>query len=138
MIVLDASSVLELLLNTTTGHSVAQRISRPGLDLHAPELLDLEIAQALCRYERSGQIDEGRGATTLEHLEQLDVIRHSHAPFLHRIWKLRSNHSAYDAAYVALAEALRAPLLTCDARLARAPGSVAEIELVARDDRAGH
>lgn len=135
MIVIDASSILELLLNTATGHKITRRISRPELELHAPELLDLEIAQALRRYERSGEIGGARGAIALENLGQLDIIRHPHTPFLPRIWNLRSNYSAYDAAYVALAEALRAPLLTCDGRLARAPGPIVEIELVVRSDR---
>ena len=65
----------------------------------------------------------------LEHLQQFDLARYSHEPFLPRIWDLRSNLTAYDAAYVSLAESLDAPLLTCDAKLATAPGTSARIEL---------
>jgi len=131
MIVLDASAVLELLLNTTIGQSVARRIAPPHLSLHAPHLLDLEVAQVLRRYVRAGHLSSVRALQALRDLLQLDLARYPHEPLLSRVWALRQNLTAYDAAYVALAEALRAPLLTLDARLAAAPGVKARVEIVA-------
>ena len=130
MIVLDASAVLELLLGTKQGRSVAARIADPELGLHAPHLVDVEIAQALRRYVREGELDPAAAITALQDLRSLDVERHPHEPLLDRVWALRDNLTAYDAVYVALAEALDANLLTCDARLARAPGVERRIELV--------
>ncbi len=130
MIVVDASAVLELLLNTSAGQHVAARIAPPEITLHAPHLLDLEVAQILRRYVYLGTIDADRGRLALEHLALLHVERYAHDLFLPRIWALRDNVTAYDAAYVSLAEALDVPLLTGDRRLAGAPGIRARIELV--------
>lgn len=131
MIVLDASALLELILETEAGERVASRIRHAEVGLHVPHLADLEVAQTLRRYVREGEIrvDEATGALSV--LRELDLERHGHEPFLDRIWALRSNVTAYDAAYVALAEALSAVLLTCDGPLARAPGNRARIELIA-------
>ena len=131
MIVVDASAILELLLNTSAGQQVATRIAPPEITLHAPHLLDLEVAQILRRYVFLGTIDSDRGLLALEQLVQLDIDRYAHDLFLPRIWDLRDNVTAYDAAYVALAEALDAPLLTADRRLSTAAGIRAQIELVA-------
>jgi predicted nucleic acid-binding protein len=130
MIVLDASAVLELLLGTELGRSIAERIADPAEGLHAPHLLDVEVAQALRRYVQSGALESEYAQAAIEDLEALDLERHSHEPLLARIWTLRGNFTAYDAAYVALAEALDAILLTCDGRLARAPGHTAKVELI--------
>lgn len=130
MIVLDASSVLELLLRTPVGIRIEQHIFKPGESLHAPHLIDLEVAQVLRRYATSGEIENARAAQALADLEALPLSRHSHRLFLARIWELRRNLTAYDAAYVALAEALPATLLTQDRRLAKAPGSVAKIQVI--------
>ena len=130
MIVLDASAVLELLLGTKQGRSVAARIADPELGLHAPHLVDVEIAQALRRYVREGELDPAAAITALQDLRSLDVERHPHEPLLDRVWALRDNLTAYDAVYVALAEALDANLLTCDARLARATSVGRRTELV--------
>lgn len=130
MIVLDASAVLELLLRTPAGDRVARRIARPAETLHAPHLLDLEVAQVLRRYDAGGAIDPVRAAEAFADLADLDLARYGHEPFLARIWALRRNVTAYDAAYLALAEALDAPLLTRDRRLADASGHEAEVELV--------
>ncbi len=130
MIVLDASAVLELLLGTTRGQEVAERIADPALGLHVPHLADVEVAQALRRYVRGGEIDEASAALALEDLRSLDVERHSHEPLLARVWDLRENLTAYDAVYVALAEALDTKLLTCDRRLARAPGMRSRVDVV--------
>ena len=130
MIVLDASALVELLLGTSLGRTIAARIADPEAGLHAPHLADVEVAQALRRYVREGELDAGSAASALEDLRALDVQRHSHEPLLDRVWALRDNLTAYDAVYVALAEALDTTLLTCDGRLARAPGMARRVELV--------
>lgn len=130
MIVLDASAVLELLLGTPRGRMVAERIVDPALGLHAPHLVDIEVVQALRRYVRDGEIDEAAGALALEDLRSLDVERHPHEPLLARVWDLRDNLTAYDAVYVALAEALDSKLLTCDGRVGRAPGMRGRVDVV--------
>ena len=130
MIVLDASAVVELLLGTERGHEVAGRIADPALGLHAPHLLDIEVAQALRRYVQAGELDTQAAASALGDLRALDLERHAHEPLLDRVWSLRDNLTAYDAVYVALAEALDTTLVTCDGRLARAPGMTRRVELV--------
>jgi predicted nucleic acid-binding protein len=130
VIVIDASAVLELLLSTSAGQAVAARIAASGQGLHAPHLVDVEIAQALRRYAREGKLDDTEAAEAIDDLHHLDLRRHAHEPLVDRIWQLRDNFSAYDAAYVALAEALDAVLLTCDVRLSRAPGTARRVELV--------
>ena len=90
----------------------------------------MEVAQALRRYVREGQLDSSSAAAALEDLRSLDLERHSHEPLLDRVWALRDNLTAYDAVYVALAEALEAILLTCDGRLARTPGVSRRVVLV--------
>ena len=130
MIVLDASAVVALLLNNPAGRGVAEAISSPALSLHAPELLDIEVLQVLRRYVRLAVLSRERGALAVEALGQLDIARYGHAELVPRVWALRSNLTAYDAAYIALAEALHAPLLTLDARLASAPGHQAEAQLI--------
>lgn len=130
MIVLDASAVLELLLVTERGERVAQRIRAPLETLHAPHLIDLEVAQVLRRYVLRRQLDESRAAEALADLRDLDMNRYPHDLLLERIWELRHNVSAYDAAYIALAETLGAPLLTSDARLRDLPRPRIRIELL--------
>lgn len=131
MIVLDASCVLELILNTSAGRRVADRIRPPEESLHAPHLLDLEVVQVLRRYLRAGVLEPARASECLKDLADLDLDRYPHAPLVARIWALRENLTAYDAAYVALAAVLDAPLLTMDARLAGAPHH-ARVELLQR------
>ena len=130
MTVLDASALVELLLGTEAGRLVAARIADPALALHVPHLADVEVAQALRRYVREGSLDKGSAAGALEDLRLLDLERHSHEPLLDRVWTLRDHLTAYDAVYVALAEALECTLLTCDGRLARSPGLSRRVELV--------
>ena len=130
MIVVDASAVLELLLNTPASGRVAERLFARNDTLHAPHLLDLEVAQVLRRYTFSGEMEAERSEQALEDLADLPLNRYPHDVFLRRIWKLRHNLTAYDAAYVALAEALDAPLITRDATLARASGHEARVEVV--------
>lgn len=130
MIVVDASAVLEALLRTAAANAVEDRLFAPGQTLHAPHLLDVEVAQVIRRYAAKGDIDSARGRLALGDLADLALRRYPHDFLLPRIWDLRNNLTAYDAAYVALAEALDAPLLTRDRRLAAAAGHYARIELV--------
>ena len=130
MIVVDASAAVEVLLNTPAGGRVAERLFAAGETLHAPHLLDIEIAQVLRRYASSGELEPARGLEALEDLANLPLTRYPHDFFLPRIWELRHNVTAYDAVYLALAEALAAPLLTRDAALASAAGHSARIELI--------
>jgi predicted nucleic acid-binding protein len=118
VIVVDASAILEVLLGTRDGARVAERLFTPGETLHAPHLLDLEVAQVLRRYALAGELDAPRGLAALEDLADLPLTRYPHDLLLPRIWELRRNLTAYDAAYVALAEVLAAPLVTRDAALA--------------------
>jgi predicted nucleic acid-binding protein len=120
VIVVDASAILEVLLNTTAATRVATRLFAPGETLHAPHLIDLEVAQVLRRYAAAGALTEERGNQALEDFVDLPLERYPHRLFLDRIWELRHALTAYDAAYVALAEALPAPLVTRDTALARA------------------
>lgn len=130
MIVLDASAALEVLLNSSAATDVADRIFAPGETLHAPHLFDLEVAQVLRRYAASGQLDPERGLQALEDLADFPLIRYPHHHLLPRIWELRHNATAYDAAYLALAEALDARLLTRDKALARAAWHRAIVEVL--------
>jgi predicted nucleic acid-binding protein len=130
VIVLDASALVELILDTPTGQLVAGRIADPAEGLHVPHLADIEVAQALRRYVTDGEIDAEAAGVALEDLRALDLQRHAHEPLLDRVWELRKNLTAYDAVYVALAEVLDASLLTCDRALSRAPGMARRIVLV--------
>lgn len=130
MIVVDASALLEALLRTPAAGPVEERLFAPRETLHAPHLIDVEIAQLIRRYAAAGEIDSERGRAALTDLADLRLRRYPHDFLLPRIWDLRHNLSAYDAAYVALAEALDAPLVTRDRRLATAAGHRARIELV--------
>jgi predicted nucleic acid-binding protein len=130
VIVVDASAVLELLLGGPAAAAVAERIGAEDDTLHAPHLLDLEVAQVLRRHALAGALEEERGRQALEDLADLGLTRHPHDLFLPRIWSLRDRVTAYDAAYLALAEALPAALVTLDGRLARAGGHRARVELL--------
>ncbi len=122
MIVLDASAVLELLLGTPAGIEVGARLVDASVALHVPHLIDVEVAQVLRRYVREAQLTVHEAADAISDMRELDLTRHAHEPLLDRIWELRENFSACDAVYVALAEVLDASLVTCDRRLAHAPG----------------
>ena len=130
MIVVDASAVLEVLLNTPDGAGIAARLFAEGETLHAPHLLDLEVTQVLRRYARAGQLSAPRGVQALEDLVDLPLIRYPHEFLLGRIWELREAVTAYDAVYLALAEVLAAPLVTRDAALASSRAHQARIELM--------
>jgi predicted nucleic acid-binding protein len=130
LIVVDASAVLELLLGTVLADRVAAHTLASGQMLHAPHLLDVEVTQALRRLVQLGDVTVARAQQALDDQAVLVVDRHSHQQLIPRIWRLRESISAYDAAYVALAEAIDAPRLTCDAKLARSHGHHARIDLL--------
>lgn len=130
MIVLDASAVIELLLRTRAGGEIETRALVSEETLHVPHLLDLEVLQVLRRYVRSETISIERGNEALKDLTDLPLIRYPHEPFLYRIWELRNNATAYDASYLALAEILPAPLLTCDPKLQCIPGQNVRVEVL--------
>lgn len=130
MIVLDASAALEIALRTDPGARLRQRITDDDETLHAPHLIDLEIAQALRRFERLRDLSPPEAETALLDFADLRLERYPHDPLLPRIWELRRNATAYDAAYLALAEALAATLLTADRKLASVPGHRVRVEVV--------
>lgn len=130
MIVLDASAAVEWLLQSTTGAKIDRRLFSTANSLHAPHLLDVEVAQVMRRHVRDNSITARRGADALEDLRSLGINMHSHDLLMSRIWELRATLTAYDAAYVALAELLDSPLLTCDRKIAGAPGHNANVEVM--------
>ena len=117
MLVADASAVVAALLNAKARSALGG-----DLQVHAPHLMDCEVASALRSRVRRGKLDRRAGWDLLEHYRRLGITRHSTFPMFDRIWELRNNLSVYDAAYVALAETLDCTLLTGDARITRAPG----------------
>ena len=131
MIVVDASALFEFLLQTALGRKVEARLLRDDDEWHAPHLIDIEVTQVLRRLVRAGELSADRANEAITDLADVDLHRHAHLDLLTRVWKLRENVTPYDAVYVALAEALDASVVTCDAPLAKAPGLRAKIELVA-------
>jgi predicted nucleic acid-binding protein len=129
VIVVDASCVVEVLLQTNAAPAIEDRWLR-ATSLHAPELADLEVLQVLRRLVAARELSEDRATLAAEALERLAMRRWGHAALRRRIWSLRANLTAYDAAYVALAERLRCPLLTRDRRLARSAGHRARVEVL--------
>jgi predicted nucleic acid-binding protein len=132
MIVLDASAAIEWLLQTPKAAAIEARLfskaSQPRW--HAPHLLDVEVMQVLRKQAAKGSISDARGQEALQDFLDLPLVRYPHDFLLPRVWELRKNLSAYDAVYVALAEALGFPLVTCDANIAGAPGHRARIDVV--------
>jgi predicted nucleic acid-binding protein len=127
LIVVDASVLAGALLGLD--RALVARLSREPA-LHGPELLPLEVTSVLRRFALAGQLSERGARTALEKMGTLPLTLHSHLGLLPRIWELRDNLTAYDAAYAAVAEALGAQLLTSDARLSRAPGLRCRVELL--------
>jgi len=130
VIVVDASAAIEWLLQSPAGIRIDKRMFSPSESLHAPHLLDVEVAQVLRRYVREKIITAQRGQEALEDLGDFPLSRYPHDFLIPRAWELRATLTAYDAVYVALAELLDAPLLTCDGRIAAAAGHYANVEVV--------
>ena len=129
MIVLDASAAVDWLLQTSAGQRIEKRIYSRNESLHTPHLLDLEVTHVLRRLVREGAVPAHRAGQAIRDLLDLRITRYPHFVLLPRIWQLRHNFSAYDAAYIVLAEKLGAGLVTRDGRLASASGHAAAIEL---------
>jgi predicted nucleic acid-binding protein len=129
VIVVDASVVAPALLDDgRTGERYRARLASD--DLLAPELLDIEVVSVWRRLARAGRLEARRAQQALAHLTALPLVRAPHAPLVDRVWELRDNLSAYDASYVALAEALGVALVTADERLSRAPGLRCPVEVL--------
>jgi predicted nucleic acid-binding protein len=129
MIVLDASAAVDWLLQTTAGQRIENRIYSRSETLHAPHHLDLEVTQVLRRLTRQGVVSVRRANEAVRDLLDLRITRYPHTLLVPQIWQLRHNFSAYDAAYIVLAEKLGAALVTRDAQLASASGHTANIEV---------
>lgn len=125
MIVADASALVEILVREPADELILRMNAE---DLNCPHLMDVEVMHALRSLDLRGEITTAEARRAMTDLGRLPIDRHDHTGLRGRIWELRKNLSAYDAAYVALAESLDAPLVTVDARLARATGHRAAIE----------
>jgi predicted nucleic acid-binding protein len=133
MLVVDASAVVELLLARSAAGDVAHHVADHGYELHAPELLDIEVLSAVRRAVALGHASIERGGEAVADLLDLPIARYPHEILVERAWALRDNFSAYDAAYLALAEAVAeggVPLLTADGRLARAAGEHTDVAVL--------
>ena len=129
MLVIDASVLAVALIDDGPDGDLV-RVRLRGERLAAPALIDLEVISVWRGLARGGHLDARRVGQALDDLQDLPMQRVEHTPFVARCWELRDNLTVYDAAYVALAEALQAPLLTGDRRLARATGPRCVIEVV--------
>jgi len=130
MVVVDASALVDLLLARSAAEALADLVFGAGEVIAAPHLIDPEVLQTLRRLLRVGTIDADQADAALELFSYIVIERHPHHIFRKRVWLLRNNLTAYDATYVALAEALDVPLITSDARLARSSGHSARIEFI--------
>jgi predicted nucleic acid-binding protein len=128
MLVVDTSAVLEAIAALDPAPGLIERLAQDG-DLHGPHLIDTELLHALRRLNINDQISNERAEDARSDFAELALVRYPHQPLNDRVWELRNNVTAYDATFIALAEALSAPLVTCDARLASTPGHRAQIEL---------
>lgn len=128
MLVVDTSAVLNVLVAERRDDQLVGRLADGG-ELEAPHLVDVEFLHALRRLVQRGELSVERATDARLDFEDLPLTRYSHEPLADRIWELRSNLTAYDASFIALAEALSCPLVTCDAALAAAPGLRAEIDV---------
>jgi predicted nucleic acid-binding protein len=126
LIVLDSSAAVDYLVGAADGLWVQQRLTEDP-DIHAPHLLDIEVVGALRQRVNHGDLTVQRAEEALGDLLDLPVTRYPHLPFLERMWELRGNVNASDSVFVALAESLRADLVTTDRALGGAPGVTATI-----------
>jgi predicted nucleic acid-binding protein len=131
VIVLDASVVVDLVLDTPpAAEIITDHVREHDGDLHAPHLIDAEVAQVFRRYALRGELSPARARLGLFRLSQLPLTRYPHGPFLERALDLRENVTVYDALYLVLAEALGAPFLTRDKALATVPISAVAVTVV--------
>ena len=130
MLVVDSSAVLAALVVRQSPRGLVRRLAEDG-DLHAPHLIDIEVLHALRRLNARRELSDDRAADAHRDFGELAMVRYPHAGQSDRIWELRHNLTAYDAAFIALAEALGVPLITCDRRLSMATGHSAHVELFA-------
>lgn len=131
LIVPDASALIELLFRTKKGIIVEQRIfSKRSAGLAAPHIVDLEILQVIRRLVQTKKIKVRRAEEALADFSDLQIERYPHESFLHRIWELRENLTAYDASYVALSESMNAVFLTLDSKLTKVPRIKTRVELI--------
>lgn len=128
MLVVDTSAVVDALAGRPPDDQLLARLAADG-DLHAPHLLDVELLHALHGLVEAGHLSADRAADARSDFADLAIVRYEHGFLADRMWALRHNLTAHDAAFVALSEALDVPLVTCDRRLARAPGHRARVEL---------
>ena len=129
MVVVDASCLYEVLIGGPVAEPVRSRLSE-DVDHAAPHLVDAEVLSLIRRDHLRGALDPTAARQAVEDLEGWPGRRYGHRPLLGRAWELRDALRAWDAVYVALAEALEAPLLTLDRRLAGAPGPRCAIEVL--------
>lgn len=128
MMVVDASVIVEALVDDSPLGGAARRLlTGPAA---APDHVDLEVANALRNLERGRVVSAAAASAFLRALRSLPVERRRLRPLLDRVWELRHNATPYDAGYLALAEALDAPLVTADARLLTVPGLRCEVRLL--------
>jgi len=130
MIVVDCSALVDAILQSRGDGPVARRVFRGGERINAPHLIDMEAAHTLRRLDRGGKIAPTQATEALGMLKALPIRRFGHEFLLDRIWQLRHNYTAYDAAYVSLAEALDATLVTRDSALAAGLRHRARVELI--------
>ncbi|HKR63988.1 MAG TPA: type II toxin-antitoxin system VapC family toxin [Thermoanaerobaculia bacterium] len=128
MIVVDASAVLAFLIQSPAAARIDEYLF--GGETHAPHLIDLEVMHAIRRWVLSGAMTRQDAENAIEYFKLMRIHRSSHEALLDRIWRLRDNLTAYDAAYVALAEVLDTVVITTDAKLAAAPGMSRRVKLV--------
>jgi predicted nucleic acid-binding protein len=126
LIVVDSSAAIDFFVRGPMGSWAEQQLLGSD-DLHVPQLFDLEVAAALRRLVLRGVTPAAAADTAVADLAELPVARYPNLPLLTRIWELRHILTPYDAAYVALAEELDAPLVTTDLRLARTPGLLVDV-----------
>jgi predicted nucleic acid-binding protein len=130
MIVVDASAITEVLLQTELGGQVERRIFQSDAALHAPHLLDVEVLSALRRLVRAGEMTAERAEEAIQDLGLLRIIRHGHLDLARRTWDLRENLTVYDAVYLALAESIEARVITCDAPFGASARDSARVEVI--------
>jgi len=128
VIVVDTSAVIAALAGRPPIEGLSARL-RSDADIHAPHLIDVEFLHALRQLVAGRKLTEDRAADARSDFADLPIVRYPHHPLADRMWELRRNLTAYDAAFIALAEALGVSLITCDGRLARTGGHQARVEL---------